>query len=68
MIEITDKFYLEKFMEIQRANVVLWRKIKTLEENSNIKETIEILVNKDFFKGLDDLVKWIFTLLEPAGD
>jgi hypothetical protein len=44
-------------MEIQRANVVLWRKIKTLEENSNIKETIEILVNKDFFKGLDDLVK-----------
>jgi hypothetical protein len=57
MIEITDKFYLEKFMEIQRANVVLWRKIKTLEENSNIKETIEILVNKDFFKGLDDLVK-----------
>ena len=57
MIEITDKFYLEKFMEIQRANVVLWRKLKTLEENPNIKETIEILVNKDFFKGLDDLVK-----------
>jgi hypothetical protein len=51
--KIKDEFYLEKFMEIQRANVVLWRKLKTLEENQDIIK----IVGKDFFNGLDDLVK-----------
>lgn len=55
--KIEDEFYIEKFMEIQRANVVLWRRLKKLEENNNIKETIEILVDRDFFKGLDDLIR-----------
>ena len=56
-VEITYKFYLEKFMEIQRANVVLWRKLKTLEETQNVKEVIEMLIDENFFKGLDELVK-----------
>lgn len=51
--KLKDEFYLEKFMEIQRANVVLWRKLKTLEEN---EEVIKI-IGKDFFEGVDDLVK-----------
>jgi hypothetical protein len=51
--EITDKFYLEKFMEIQRANVVLWRKLKTLKENQQIVDIVGI----DYFDGIDDLVK-----------
>jgi hypothetical protein len=55
--KIEDEFYLEKFMEIQRANVVLWRKLKTLEETQNVKEVIEMLVDENFFVGLDDLVK-----------
>ena len=56
-VKITDEFYLEKFMELQRANIVLWRKLKTLEEEKNIKETIEILIDESFFDNLDDLVK-----------
>ena len=55
--EITDKFYIEKFMEIQRANVVLYRKLKKCMENENVKEMIEILIDEDMFKNLDDLVK-----------
>lgn len=51
--KIEDNFYIEKFMEIQRANVVLWRKLKTLEENNEVVN----IVGKEFFKGLDDLVK-----------
>lgn len=51
--KIHDEFYIEKFMEIQRANVVLWRKLKTLQENQKIVD----VVGKEFFEGLDDLVK-----------
>lgn len=50
---ITDEFYLEKFMEIQRANIVLWRKLKTLKENPQVVE----LVGLDFFDRIDDLVR-----------
>lgn len=56
-VKITDEFYLEKFMELQRANIVLWRKLKTLEDDNNIKETIEILIDENFFDNLDDLVQ-----------
>jgi|TARA_B110000971_G_C19797484_1_gene402673 hypothetical protein len=56
-VKITDEFYLEKFMELQRANIVLWRRLKTLEQEKNIRETIETLVDENFFNGLDDLVK-----------
>lgn len=55
--KIQDEFYIEKFMDIQRANVVLWRKLKTLQETQNVKELIEMLVDENFFVGLDDLVK-----------
>tara|TARA_R110000796_G_scaffold27018_5_gene74686 strand:+ start:3286 stop:3465 length:180 start_codon:yes stop_codon:yes gene_type:complete len=56
-VKITDEFYLEKFMELQRANIVLWRRLKTLEQEKNIREIIETLVDENFFNGLDDLVK-----------
>lgn len=56
-VKITDEFYLEKFMELQRANIVLWRRLKTLEQEKHIRETIETLVDENFFNGLDDLVK-----------
>jgi hypothetical protein len=56
-VKITDEFYLEKFMELQRANIVLWRRLKMLEQEKNIREIIETLVDENFFNGLDDLVK-----------
>jgi prolyl 4-hydroxylase len=56
-VEITEKFYLNKFMEIQRGNVNLWRKLKTIEENTKLKESVEAWFGKDFFDNIDDLVK-----------
>ncbi len=51
-----DPFYIKKFMDIQRGNVVLYRKLKNLE-NSKLKQVIENHLGEDFFKNLDDLVK-----------
>jgi hypothetical protein len=55
--EFTDPFYIKKFMEIQRGNVVLWRKLKNLESDNAIKDKIEQTFGLDFFKNIDDLVK-----------
>jgi len=52
----TEPYYVKKFMEIQRGNVQLYRKLKNLEE-SKLKETIEKELGKGFFDNLDDLVK-----------
>ncbi len=53
---ITDPFYLKKFMQIQQANVVLWRKLHTIKENEDLRATIETYLGDDFFDNLDDLV------------
>jgi prolyl 4-hydroxylase len=55
--EFTDPFYIKKFMEIQRGNVVLWRKLKNLESDNDIKYKIEQKFGLDFFKNIDDLIK-----------
>jgi len=51
-----DTFYVKKFMDIQRGNVVLYRKLKNLE-NSKLRQVIENHLGDDFFDNLDDLVK-----------
>lgn len=56
-VEITEPFYLNKFMEIQRANVNLWRKLKNITENPKLKSQIEKDLGDDFFDNIDDLVK-----------
>jgi prolyl 4-hydroxylase len=53
----TDAFYIKKFMEIQRGNVQLWRKLKDIEENLELKLKIEKQLGKDFFNKIDDLIK-----------
>ena len=53
----TDKFYIKKFMEIQRGNVQLWRKLKDLESNEELKLKIQQQLGKDFFDNVDDLIK-----------
>jgi hypothetical protein len=55
--KLTDEFYVKKFMEIQRGNVQLWRKLKNLEMNETMKKEIEKTMGEDFFKNLDDLIK-----------
>lgn len=51
-----EPFYVKKFMEIQRGNVQLYRKLKKLEE-SDLKETIKKELGEDFFDKIDDLLK-----------
>lgn len=53
----TDPFYIKKFMEIQRGNVQLWRKLKDLESNPEFKLKIEQQFGSDFFAKIDDLIK-----------
>lgn len=53
---ITDPFYLKKFMQLQQANVILWRKLNNLKENEDVKATIETYFGDNFFDNLDDLV------------
>lgn len=55
--EFTDPFYIKKFMEIQRGNVNLWRKLKNIEENPELKARVEATLGIDFFMNVDDLVK-----------
>ena len=53
---ITDPFYLKKFMQLQQANVVLWRKLHNIKENEDLRATVETYLGDDFFNNLDDLV------------
>jgi hypothetical protein len=53
---ITDTFYLKKFMQIQQANVVLWRKLHNIKEHDDLRAIIETYLGDDFFNNLDDLV------------
>lgn len=53
---ITDPFYLKKFMQLQQANVVLWRKLHNIKENEDLRATIETYLGDNFFDNLDDLV------------
>ena len=54
---IKEPFYLHKFMEIQRGNVNLWRKLKIIEKNSELKKQIQEQLGNDFFDNIDDLIK-----------
>lgn len=56
-VEIKEPFYLNKFMEIQRANVNLWRKLKTISDNPELKAQVEKNIDNGFFDNIDDLIK-----------
>jgi cold shock CspA family protein len=53
----TDPFYIKKFMEIQRGNVQLWRKLKDIEADQELKLKIEQQFGENFFSKIDDLIK-----------
>ncbi len=48
-VPITEIFYMQKFMQIQRQNVVLSNKLRMLYENQNIKNIIETDIDDSFF-------------------
>ena len=51
---ITDPFYLDKFMEIQRQNVVLSNKLRDIFEDNNTRNIIISQFGQDFFDILKD--------------
>lgn len=51
---ITDPFYLDKFMEIQRQNVVLSNKLRDIFEDNHTRNTIISQFGQDFFDILKD--------------
>lgn len=48
-VPITEVFYMQKFMQIQRQNVVLSNKLRMLYEDQNIKNIIETNIDNSFF-------------------
>jgi len=50
----TDQFYIKKFMVIQQHNVVLYKKLLTLQQNEEIRTLVEQTLGKDFFDILED--------------
>lgn len=49
-----EEFYIEKFMEIQRQNVILSNKLRDLYEDPNIRNIIEMHKGHNFFDILQD--------------
>ena len=44
-----EEFYIKKFMEIQRQNVVLSNKLRDLYEDPNLRKIIEMHMGPEFF-------------------
>jgi hypothetical protein len=53
-IIITDPFYLDKFMEIQRQNVVLSNLLRDIAEDTYLKKAVENKLGNDIFDILKD--------------
>jgi hypothetical protein len=53
-VPIQDTFYMQKFMEIQRQNVVLSNKLRDLYEILEIRGGVEMHFGDKFFNILND--------------
>ena len=53
-VPIQDVFYMQKFMEIQRQNVVLSNRLRSMYENPSLRNTVEMYMGHDFFDVLKD--------------
>lgn len=51
---ITEPFYLDKFMEIQRQNVVLSNLLRDIEADTYLKKAVENKLGPDAFAILKD--------------
>lgn len=46
----TEPFYIDKFMEIQQQNIVLYKTLLKLHENETTRKLIEHELGSDFFE------------------
>lgn len=49
----TDPFYIDKFMEIQQQNIVLYKMLLKIKENSELYQLTVDKFGEDFFKILE---------------
>lgn len=53
-VPITDTFYMQKFMQIQRQNVILSNKLRDMYENPGLRNIVEMHMGHDFFNILHE--------------
>lgn len=53
-VPITDTFYMQKFMQIQRQNVILGNKLREMYENPSLRNIVEMYMGHEFFDVLKD--------------
>lgn len=53
MVNEMDEFYIEKFMEIQRQNVVLSNILRDIANDTYLKKAVENKLGEDVFKILE---------------
>lgn len=53
MVNKMDEFYIEKFMEIQRQNVVLSNILRDIADDTYLKKAVENKLGEDIFKILE---------------
>ena len=53
MVNKMDEFYIEKFMEIQRQNVVLSNILRDIADDTYLKKAVENKLGEDVFKILE---------------
>jgi hypothetical protein len=54
MVNNMDEFYIEKFMEIQRQNVVLSNLLRDIAEDAYLKTQVENKLGENVFDILKD--------------
>lgn len=55
--EFTEPFYIKKFMDIQQTNIILWRKLKQLNDNPELDRLIKEQYGDDFFDGIEEYIR-----------
>ena len=48
----TDPFYIDKFMEIQQQNIVLYKSLLRIYENETTRHIVERAIGEDVFEVL----------------
>jgi hypothetical protein len=54
MVNKMDEFYIEKFMEIQRQNVVLSNLLRDIAEDADLRKAVEDKMGEQIFDILKD--------------
>jgi hypothetical protein len=46
----TDPFYIDKFMELQQQNIVLYKALLKIYDNETARHAVELAIGKEVFE------------------